>query len=573
MTAGMVFEPRQLLTAIVVSNTADSGVGSFRQAILDANTTSGPVEITFASSLSGQTITIGNTPLPQITRSLVVQGSGAGSLTIRDPLHKDSPDIGVFTLGAAITLEVRDLSIADANYGLYQRDAGGHFIAKNLLVLRTNLAFGINNSGGTSGTGEVLNCTIVDCDSGVGINDGGSIRIKNSIFENVRNAYGAHDSNSDGIVPFANLLHSVVEVDGHTSSGIVQMDPLQIVANPLFVNRAAGDFRLSVGSPGIDSGVSVNLPYSGSNPDRGAFESTVFPVNYTFTGSTLSVLGTYGDDVITVQKSADMIQILGNGVLTNVAPAANITGVSISGLDGNDILKLDLSLGSAVLGSLLGGNGNDVLISGVGNDLLDGGTGDDEASFIQAASGVNVYLATTNPQNTSGTGTDRLVQVENVTGSNFNDTLVGNAGSNRLFGGSGNDTLDGLGGADSLAGGIGNDTLTFDSLDTSVIGGADSDRAFVASGSGAVSYILTTGQMETVYATNSTANNMFDATGANISVTIIGGSGNDTIVGGNANDYLSGGVGADYLSGGGGAIRWMAVLVLTLSTEVQATTR
>ena len=39
-----------------VSNTNDSGVGSLRQAILDANNNPGPDKITFAAALLGQTI-------------------------------------------------------------------------------------------------------------------------------------------------------------------------------------------------------------------------------------------------------------------------------------------------------------------------------------------------------------------------------------------------------------------------------------------------------------------------------------------------------------------------------------
>ena len=275
-------------------------------------------------------------------------------------------------------------------------------------------------------------------------------------------------------------------------------------------------------------------------------------LTYSLTSGVLSVVGTSGDDIITVFNDAGAIKIDNNGsIIDTGARAAAVTGVSISGLGGNDTLKIDLSLGATVLGSLLGGDGNDLLISGRGNDLFDGGNDTDEASFIQAASGVNVYLATTGPQNTAGAGTDRLVQVENLTGSNFNDNLFGNAGVNQLFGGAGNDNLDGLGGADALDGGIGNDTLTFDALDTSVVGGADNDRAFV-SGSAAVSLNMVTGQIEAAYATSSAANNTFDASGAAFAVTVIGGSGNDTILGGNANDNLSGGAGADSLGGGSG---------------------
>jgi hypothetical protein len=54
-----------------------------------------------------------------------------------------------------------------------------------------------------------------------------------------------------------------------------------------------------------------------------------------------------------------------------------------------------------------------------------------------------------------------LVQnFEDVTGSPFHDTLIGNADSNKILGGAGNDTLDGGAGVDVLTGGSGNDQFT-----------------------------------------------------------------------------------------------------------------
>ena len=43
--------------------------------------------------------------------------------------------------------------------------------------------------------------------------------------------------------------------------------------NPLFTNQSGGDFHLLAGSPAIDAGVNVGLPYNGSAPDRGAYET------------------------------------------------------------------------------------------------------------------------------------------------------------------------------------------------------------------------------------------------------------------------------------------------------------
>ena len=53
---------------------------------------------------------------------------------------------------------------------------------------------------------------------------------------------------------------------------------------------------------------------------------------------------------------------------------------------------------------------------------------------------MTVSLAITTAQNTVGSGTDTLTNIENLTGSNFNDTLTGNAAANILSGLAGNDT-------------------------------------------------------------------------------------------------------------------------------------
>ncbi|UVM57381.1 retention module-containing protein [Pseudomonas sp. B21-012] len=148
-------------------------------------------------------------------------------------------------------------------------------------------------------------------------------------------------------------------------------------------------------------------------------------------GNTLT--GTSGDDTLLAGAGNDTLNAgAGNDVLI--------------GGDGNDFLY--------------GGDGNDLLIGGAGNDLLDGGAGIDTASYASAGSAVTVNLSTVGAQNTGGAGTDTLVAIENLIGSDYNDTLTGNDNANVLNGGLGNDTLIGGGGDDVLIGGPGNNTLT-----------------------------------------------------------------------------------------------------------------
>ena len=135
---------------------------------------------------------------------------------------------------------------------------------------------------------------------------------------------------------------------------------------------------------------------------------------------------------------------------------------SLDGGTGNDGLR-----GDAGNDTLLGGDGNDYMIGGSGDDSLVGGSGTDTADYFYSdtSAAINVNLLT--GVATGGGGNDSLSVFENVTGSNFNDTLVGNALNNNLEGPDGDDILDGGAGDDYvLAGGGGNDTLN---------GGAGSD--------------------------------------------------------------------------------------------------
>jgi Ca2+-binding RTX toxin-like protein len=127
---------------------------------------------------------------------------------------------------------------------------------------------------------------------------------------------------------------------------------------------------------------------------------------------------------------------------------------------GNDFL-----VGGAGDDTLLGGAGNDSFIAGGGNDDIVGGDGVDTVIYGAATGAITVRLST-NLQQATGDGTDRLRGIENVTGSNQADTLIGNSGDNVLNGGAGDDSLRGQDGADVLVGGAGLDGLRGD-------GGAD----------------------------------------------------------------------------------------------------
>ena len=125
------------------------------------------------------------------------------------------------------------------------------------------------------------------------------------------------------------------------------------------------------------------------------------------------------------------------GNQANNALTAGAGNDLLDGLDGNDALT-----GGVGNDGLWGDAGNDTLSGGSGNDTIDGGAaGSDTVTYADATAGVTVSLAITAAQNTVGAGTDTVTNIENLTGSNLDDTLTGNTAANFLNGGAGNDTL------------------------------------------------------------------------------------------------------------------------------------
>jgi hypothetical protein len=94
---------------------------------------------------------------------------------------------------------------------------------------------------------------------------------------------------------------------------------------------------------------------------------------------------------------------------------------------------------------------------------VDGGLGQDFIDYLDAPFGVIVNLTT--GKSSGGDGKDAISGIENVAGSAFDDTIIGDAGPNYLSG---------VGGADLVLGLAGNDTFnSIDFLDTCDDWGSD----------------------------------------------------------------------------------------------------
>ncbi len=181
------------------------------------------------------------------------------------------------------------------------------------------------------------------------------------------------------------------------------------------------------------------------------------------------IKGVAGDDTI-------------NGDAGNDALDGGEGDDTLNGGDGLDVFFLtepgnDNFNGGAPAGTALRSAGNDLLIIGgiaAPNQiipLLKAGRG---AQYSPTGTGVTFDLSTGSfDGSTHGWGMTEFTGIENVWGSDGNDTISGDALGNDLYGFNGTDTINGKAGNDLLSGGPGNDTL---------IGGAGADTLYGQAG-------------------------------------------------------------------------------------------
>ena len=202
---------------------------------------------------------------------------------------------------------------------------------------------------------------------------------------------------------------------------------------------------------------------------------------------------------------------------------------NLTGSTWDDTLK-----GNSGANRLTGADGSDTLMGRAGNDILDGGNGFDTASYAEASTGVTVDLSVTGPQST-GEGADKLISIENLTGSAFADTLLGTAQWNVLTGGAGDDLLVGRGGGDRLEGGDGVDTASY----------ADATARVWVNLSSVSGWFPDTGDSDRLIGIENVVGTAF-------ADMLTGDAGANALSGGAGNDRLTGDLGRDTLTGGAG---------------------
>jgi hypothetical protein len=314
-----------------VNNTFNSGAGSLRQAIIDANTTSGNDIIDFLLGSGSQTITTGELG---ITDNLVINGLGADLLTVGANILTD-----IFSIGNGANVEISGLSITGGMNGI--------FISSNSTATVTNSTIRSAFQDGISNAGKVtLINTNLRGNGDIGIGNSGTATLINS---DVSSNYIAGILNS-GTVTLTNSSVSGSN-DGISNRGTVAL-----------TNSSVGGNRYGISNRGTTT--VINSTFNGN--DAGIVnEGTA-----TVTNSTLS------------RNGAGIINE-GTATVTNSTISDNRVGIS-AGFNnggptniGNTIIaqnSTDLFIGIDTINDLgynLIGNGEgSVFVNGVNGNIV-----------------------------------------------------------------------------------------------------------------------------------------------------------------------------------------------------------
>lgn len=260
-----------------------------------------------------------------------------------------------------------------------------------------------------------------------------------------------------------------------------------------------------------------------------------------------TIVGTIGNDVIHAVAGND--RVVGNGGDDLICGGeGNDRLASFDGLDrvdggsGNDRVTAggenDVLFGGPGDDRLNGEAGIDGFIGGAGDDQLRGGGGGfaDQAQYFDSPNGVDANLAT---GTALGHGTDTLFDIQQLVGSNFDDTLTGNVGSNNFIAMLGDDVIDGGAGFDGIENNFLPDPVTVDLAAGTVTGQGNDQLLSIEAAGGTIE--------EDVLLGGEGPESLTGRAGDDV---IFGKGGNDDLAGNEGDDLLDGGDGADIADGG-----------------------
>lgn len=242
---------------------------------------------------------------------------------------------------------------------------------------------------------------------------------------------GTATNGHGGTDTFSNFQNVVGSAYGDTITGDSNDNVLSGGAGNNILSGGGGNDTLMGGSgdDSMDGGTGTNTVDYSHDPAGVTVDLSAGTATDGWGGSdTLTniqnVIGSAYDDVITGNSSSNIL----------------------IGGDGNDTLS--------------GGGGDNTLDGGSGDNVLDGGTGTNTVDYSHDPGSAYVDLLDGYAYNGYG-GFDTLTNFQNVVGSAFGDTIIGDNSDNLITGGVGNDRLIGNAGNDVIDGGGGTNTVDY----------------------------------------------------------------------------------------------------------------
>jgi Ca2+-binding RTX toxin-like protein len=553
--------------------------------------TSGTDELRFASTITGQTITVfaGDRGLERITigtgtdaianlsaitalninasaapNALTIAGNdGANRLTGSAYMDTLIGSAGIDTLvgGAGddsyIVDTTTDVITEAANAG---SDTVASSVSFSLAAIANVENLGLTGTASISGTGNSLNNVITgnsaannlsgdagndSLNGGDGIDTliggaGDDTYIVDTTTDVITEAANAGSDTVASSVSFS--LAAIANVENLGLTGTAEINGTgNSLNNAITGNAAANNLSGDAGNDSLNGGAGIDTLIGGAGNDTYIVDSNT--------------------DVITEEANAgsDTVVSIVSFSLAAIDNVENLTLIGSANIDATGNSLNNVLNGNSSNNSLIGGDGNDSLNGAAGIDTLIGGTGND-TYFVDTTTDVITEEANSGNDAVSSSVSFSLAAIDNVenlsltgtaeingTGNSLNNAITGNAAANNLSGDAGNDSLNGGAGIDILIGGDGDDTYIVDTTTDVITEEANAGSDTVAS---SVSFSLAAiANVENLSLTGATAIN---GAGNSLNNVITGNSGANNLSGDAGNDSLNGGAGIDTLIGGAG---------------------
>jgi alpha-L-arabinofuranosidase len=317
-----------------VFNLNDSGPGSLRQAILDANTAGGTQSIPFATGLGGTINLV--TALPTLSANITIQGLGAGAITING-------SGSVLTIGPAVTAKIQNLTFTggsitnNASLQIAGTDVVVQLLGSGALTVGSTgnpATLQLSSGGGASTVGSLAvsgGSSINLTNNRLTINYAGAADPISSIAALITSGFNGGAWNGSGINSSTAAVNSVSYGLGYADSADPG-NPAGLASHSIAIAYTLlGDADLNGVVNGIDFGIlAANFNKSVTGWDQGDFnyDGIVNGIDFSLMSANFNKAASTGSAATT--SSTDTTASSSSGTTTSGSTPKNITKQSQS---------------------------------------------------------------------------------------------------------------------------------------------------------------------------------------------------------------------------------------------------